>query len=52
MCEKCTEFDFKVAHYMKIAMRITDPLTLDGIDGLIKEMIDAKAVLHPEPEKK
>jgi hypothetical protein len=32
MCEKCTEFDFKVARYRK--------------------MMDAKAALHPEPEKK
>jgi hypothetical protein len=32
-------------------MRITDPPTLDGIDGLIKEMMDAKAALLPEPEK-
>jgi hypothetical protein len=52
MCEKCTELDFKLARYKQIAMRITDPPTLDGIAGLIKEMMDAKAALHPEPEKK
>jgi hypothetical protein len=51
MCEKCTEFDFKVEHYRQIAARITDTPTLDGIDGLIKEMMDVKAALHPEPEK-
>jgi hypothetical protein len=48
MCEKCTEFDFKVERYRQIAARITDTPTLDGIDGLIKEMMDVKAALHPE----
>jgi hypothetical protein len=41
---------FKVEHYRQIAARITDTPTLDGIDGLIKEMMDVKAALHPEPE--
>jgi hypothetical protein len=51
MCEKCTEFDLKVEHYRQIAARITDSPTLDGIEELIKEMMDAKTALHPEPEK-
>jgi hypothetical protein len=32
-----------------MAARITDQLTLHGIDELIRKMTDAKALLHPEP---
>ncbi len=42
MCAKCTEIDFKIAHYRQMATRITDPLTLDGIAGLMKELANAK----------
>jgi hypothetical protein len=51
MCVKCTELDFKIAHYRQLANRITDPLTLDGIAGLIKELASIKAELHPEEKK-
>ena len=49
MCDKCTKLDQKIAHYRDIAVRMTDKQTLDGIARLIKEMTDAKAMLHCEP---
>jgi hypothetical protein len=51
MCDKCAEFDFKIAHYRQMATRLTDELTRDGIAGLIKELANAKAALHPEKTK-
>jgi hypothetical protein len=47
MCDKCAEFDFKIAHYRQMATE----LTRDGIAGLIKELANAKAALHPEKTK-
>jgi len=51
MCAKCAELDFKLAHYRQMATRITDAATLDGIAGLTKELVNAKAALHPEERK-
>ena len=51
MCDKCTEFDNKIAHYTRMALRVTDQLTLDGIAQLIKQKTEEKAALHPEPKK-
>ena len=51
MCAKCFEFDGKIAHYQRIAMRITDKLALDGIAGMIKKMTEEKAAIHSEPRQ-
>jgi hypothetical protein len=51
MCEKCTELDFKIAHYSQMTTRLADQLTLDGIAALIKDLKNAKAALHPEENK-
>ena len=48
MCKKCTELDDKIEHYKRISTCVTDQLTLDGIDGLIKQMMAEKAALHSE----
>jgi hypothetical protein len=37
MCNKCKDFDDKIAHYQRIASHITDQLTLDGIAAMITE---------------
>ena len=52
MCEKCNEFDSKIAHYRRIAIHMTDQQTLDGIAGLIKRMMVEKAAIRCEPAKK
>ena len=48
MCEKCVEIDGKIDHYRRLASRITDRRTIDGIDELIEKMKAEKAALHPE----
>ena len=48
MCDKCTELDKKIEHYQKLAARIFDPPTIEGINKLIEEMQAEKAKLHPE----
>ena len=52
MCDQCTKFDLRIAHYREITTRITDQKTLDGITGLIREMTAAKVALHPELKEK
>jgi hypothetical protein len=51
MCDKCVELDGKIEHYQRMASRITDQLTLDGIKELIARMKAQKATLHPEQEE-
>ena len=51
MCERCAELDARIEHYKRIATYVTDQLTLDGIAGLIKQMLAEKAALHPEQEQ-
>jgi hypothetical protein len=48
MCEKCDELDGKIAHYQRMASRITDQAVLDGIKELIERATAQKAALHPE----
>jgi hypothetical protein len=52
MCGKCSELDEKIAHYRRMAVHITDQLTLDGIAELIKLRTAEKAAIHCEPDKK
>jgi hypothetical protein len=48
MCAKCDELDDKIAHYKRLAVHITDKLTLDGIDQLIDRLESEKVDLHGE----
>jgi beta-phosphoglucomutase-like phosphatase (HAD superfamily) len=48
MCDKCAELDSKIEHYQRLASRIADQPTLDGIKELIEQMKAQKAALHPE----
>jgi hypothetical protein len=50
MCDKCVELDEKIAHYRELALAIADPLTIERISELIKDMEARKAQFHPEPE--
>jgi hypothetical protein len=50
MCDKCVELDGKVEHYQRMASRITDQLTLDGIKELAARMKAQKTALHSEQE--
>jgi len=48
MCKRCTELDDKIEHYRRISTYVTDQLTLEGIAGLIKQILAEKAALHCE----
>jgi hypothetical protein len=51
MCEKCVQYDDKIARYRRLSLGINDRQTLDGIAVLIAQPTDAKAVVHPFPPK-
>jgi hypothetical protein len=48
MCDRCVELDGKIAHYQRMASRITDQAMLDGVKELIEREKTRKAALHPE----
>jgi hypothetical protein len=48
MCEQCIKLDAKIEHYRRITGSITDRLTIERINELIKSMTAEKAALHPE----
>ena len=45
---RCVELDGKIEHFQRLASRITDQATLDGIRELIERMNAEKAALHPK----
>jgi hypothetical protein len=51
MCDHCIELDKKIAQFQKLAERVLDPLTVEGLGKLIEEMQAQKAALHPELQK-
>jgi hypothetical protein len=51
MCEKCDELDGKIAHFQRMAFRITDQAMLDGIKVLIERAKAQKAEHHPEQQR-
>ncbi|MEA2941069.1 MAG: hypothetical protein QOD09_1598 [Bradyrhizobium sp.] len=48
MCEKCVELDNKLEQYRRLASSITDQLTVDRLDKLIRDTVANKAKLHPD----
>jgi hypothetical protein len=50
MCDKCVELDRKLAHYERLYKSISDQLTIDRINELVKQIKAQKAALHPEQE--
>jgi hypothetical protein len=48
MCEQCVEIDKKIEHYQRMASRITDQVTLDGIKELVERMQAQKVALHEQ----
>jgi beta-phosphoglucomutase-like phosphatase (HAD superfamily) len=51
MCEQCVEIDKKIENCQRLASRITDQPTIDGIKGLIEQLQAQKVALHPEQKK-
>jgi hypothetical protein len=52
MCEKCSQYEDKIARYRRLSLGINDRQTLDGIAVLIAQATDAKALIHPSPPEK
>jgi hypothetical protein len=48
MCDRCIEFDRKIAHYERLASAISDQLTVDRIKMLIENLQAQKESLHRE----
>ena len=51
VCHKCIELDEKIEHYRWISRSINDRLTIDRIEGLIKDLQDQKVALHAAPNE-
>jgi hypothetical protein len=47
MCEKCAAIDERIAHYSRIESGVTDKLTVDRINDLIRDLKNEKVALHP-----
>jgi hypothetical protein len=50
MCDKCVELDGKLAHYERLSKSISDQLTIDRINELVKQIEVQKDALHPAQE--
>jgi hypothetical protein len=50
MCEAGKEIDAKIEHYERVARKITDQETIDGLNKLVADMKRKKAKLHPEKQ--
>ena len=51
MCDKCAELDKRIEHYEKMALLISDQVTVERIEALIADLRAQKAALHPEQEQ-
>jgi hypothetical protein len=51
MCDKCIELDKKLEQYRRIASSITDQLTIDRLNKLIKDTVAEKVKLHPDQQQ-
>ena len=50
MCDNCVELDRKLARYERLSKSISDQLTIDRINELVKQIKAQKAALHPQQE--
>ena len=48
MCWKCEEIDKVILHYRTLGARVTDRLTLEGLEQLIEKLEAEKKTLHPD----
>ena len=51
MCWKCEEIDKVILHYQTLSARVTDRLTLDGLQQLIETLEAEKKALHLEQQE-
>jgi hypothetical protein len=48
MCKKCLELDSKIDRYRRLAWRVSDTPTVQGIGELVETLKAEKITLHPE----
>ena len=48
MCDECVKLDQKIENYRRMIVRVSDPLTTEAVERLIKGIQAQKAALHPE----
>jgi hypothetical protein len=48
VCEKCAALDEKIARCERLRTLVTDRLTIDGIEALVRRYLAEKLSLHPE----
>jgi hypothetical protein len=51
MCWKCDEIDKVILHYRTLSARVTDTLTLEGLQQLTNKLEAEKMALHSELKK-
>jgi hypothetical protein len=51
MCWKCEEIDKVIFRYRILSARVTDRLTLEGLEQLIAKLEAEKKSLHPEQQE-
>jgi hypothetical protein len=51
MCWKCAEIDKVILRYRTLSARMTDRLTLEGLQQLIEKLEAEKKALHPEQQE-
>ena len=52
MCWKCEEIDKVILRYRTLSTRVTDRLTLEGLQQLIEKLEAEKKALHPDQQGK
>jgi hypothetical protein len=50
MCWKCDEIDKVILRYRTLSSRVTDTLTIEGLQQLIDKLEAEKKALHPDPK--
>jgi hypothetical protein len=50
MCDKCVELGGKIARYERLSKSISDQLTIDRINELVRQIKAQKTALHAEQE--
>ena len=46
MCDECVKLDQKIENYRRMIVRVSDPLTTEAVERLIKGIQAQKAALH------
>jgi hypothetical protein len=51
VCWKCEEIDKAILGYRRLSTRVTDSLTLEGLQQLIEKLEAEKKRMHPDQKE-